>query len=182
MCSFDWDSQGAFCLFLMNQPKFYYMDLEVTLDSPYAHSPHCVQQIALFLNISWLFILVSILLPSLLASFFEFYDLILTGLPFPSLTFTGLFPICVLSWLIMSNSLWPHGQQPSRLFCPWNFPGKNTRVGCRFPHQGIFPPTGIEPVSLASPALAGRFFTSSVPWEAPLPHIPARIMFSKTRS
>ena len=31
---------------------------------------------------------------------------------------------------------------------------------------------GIKPVSLASPALAGRVFTSSTSWEAPLPHIP----------
>ena len=26
----------------------------------------------------------------------------------------------------------------SRLFCPWDFTGKNTRVGCHFPLQGIF--------------------------------------------
>ena len=24
----------------------------------------------------------------------------------------------------------PHGLRPSRLLCPWNFPGKNTGVGC----------------------------------------------------
>ena len=28
--------------------------------------------------------------------------------------------------------------QPSRLLCPWDFPGKNTGVGCYFPLQGIF--------------------------------------------
>ena len=26
--------------------------------------------------------------------------------------------------------LWPHGLQPTRLLCPWDFPGKSTRVGC----------------------------------------------------
>ena len=26
----------------------------------------------------------------------------------------------------------PHGLQPMRLLCPWNFPGKNTGVGCPF--------------------------------------------------
>ena len=26
----------------------------------------------------------------------------------------------------------PHGQQPTRLLCPWNSPGKNTGVGCHF--------------------------------------------------
>ena len=34
--------------------------------------------------------------------------------------------MCVCS--VVSDSLWPHGLQPTRLFCPWNFPGKNTGV------------------------------------------------------
>ena len=34
-----------------------------------------------------------------------------------------------------------------------------TGVGCHFLLQGIFPHPGIKPVSLASPALAGGFFT-----------------------
>ena len=33
---------------------------------------------------------------------------------------------------IVSDSLWLHGLQPTRLLCPWNFPGKNTGVGCHF--------------------------------------------------
>ena len=32
----------------------------------------------------------------------------------------------------MSNSAWPHRRQPTRLPCPWDSPGKNTGVGCRF--------------------------------------------------
>src|SRR5574341_742566 len=32
----------------------------------------------------------------------------------------------------MSNSVQPHRQQPTRLPCPWDSPGKNTRVGCHF--------------------------------------------------
>ena len=39
---------------------------------------------------------------------------------------------------VMSNCLWPHGLQPARLLCPWNFPGKKTREGCYFLLQGIF--------------------------------------------
>ena len=27
------------------------------------------------------------------------------------------------------------------LLCPWDFPGKNTAVGCRFLLQGLFPTT-----------------------------------------
>ena len=31
---------------------------------------------------------------------------------------------------VMSNSVQPHRQQPTRLPCPWDSPGKNTGVGC----------------------------------------------------
>ena len=36
-----------------------------------------------------------------------------------------------------------------------------------FATPGDLPDPGIEPVTLASPALAGRFFTTSATWEAP---------------
>ena len=32
----------------------------------------------------------------------------------------------------MSNSMRPHGQQPTRLRHPWDSPGKNIGVGCHF--------------------------------------------------
>ena len=32
----------------------------------------------------------------------------------------------------MSDSVRPHRQQPIRLLCPWDSPGKNTGVGCHF--------------------------------------------------
>ena len=31
---------------------------------------------------------------------------------------------------VVSNSLWPHGLQPTRLLHPWDFPGKSAGVGC----------------------------------------------------
>ena len=31
-----------------------------------------------------------------------------------------------------------HGLKPTRLLSPWNFAGKNTRVGCHFLFQEIF--------------------------------------------
>ena len=34
------------------------------------------------------------------------------------------------------------GLQPARLLCAWDFPGKNTGVGCHFLLQGIFPSQG----------------------------------------
>ena len=53
-----------------------------------------------------------------------------------------------------------HGLQPTRLLCPWNFPGNIGVV--LFPPPGDLPDPGIEP---ASPALAGGFFTTSATWE-----------------
>ena len=38
--------------------------------------------------------------------------------------------------------------------------------GLPFPSPGDLPDPGVEPTSLVSPALAGRFFTTSVTWEA----------------
>ena len=32
----------------------------------------------------------------------------------------------------MSDSVRPHGLQPTRLLCPWDSLGKNTGVGCHF--------------------------------------------------
>ena len=31
---------------------------------------------------------------------------------------------------VVSDSQRPHGLQPTRLLCPWDFPGKSTGVGC----------------------------------------------------
>ena len=55
--------------------------------------------------------------------------------------------IYVLKWCssVMSDSLWPHGLQPTRLLHPWNFPGKSIRVGCHFLLQGIFLTQGSNP-------------------------------------
>ena len=43
---------------------------------------------------------------------------------------------------LVSDSLQPHGLQPARLLCPWNSPGKYTRVGYHFLLQEIFPTQG----------------------------------------
>ena len=40
--------------------------------------------------------------------------------------------ILVLSHKVVFNSLRLHGQEPTRLLCPWDSPGKNTGVGCHF--------------------------------------------------
>ena len=42
--------------------------------------------------------------------------------------------------------------------------------GVPFPTPGYIPDPGIKAMSLASPALAGGFFTTSATWEAHVPH------------
>ena len=37
------------------------------------------------------------------------------------------------------------GLSSTRPLCPWNFPGKNTGVGCHFLLQEIFPTQGLNP-------------------------------------
>ena len=39
----------------------------------------------------------------------------------------------------------PTGHNLPRLLCPWNFPSRNTGVGCHFLLQGIFPTQGSNP-------------------------------------
>ena len=60
--------------------------------------------------------------------------------------------VCVFMLLfcckVMFNSLW-HQVQSVRLFCPWDFPCKNTEIGCHFLLQGIFFNTEIEITSSA---------------------------------
>ena len=46
------------------------------------------------------------------------------------------------------------------------FSRQEYQSGLPCPLPGDLPDPGIEPMSLMSPALAGRFFTTSAPWEA----------------
>ena len=46
---------------------------------------------------------------------------------------------------VMSDSLRPHGLQPTRLLHPCDFSGKSTGVGCHFLLQEIFPTQGSNP-------------------------------------
>ena len=50
--------------------------------------------------------------------------------------------------------------------------------GLLFPSPGDLPNPGIKPVSLVSPALAGRFFTTSDTWETQTPLLCYSIFFS----
>ena len=68
----------------------------------------------------------------------------------------------VFSRSVVSDSLWLHGLQPTRLLCPWKSPGRNTGVGCHSLLQGVFLTQGSNPGLL----IAGRFFTSWATKEA----------------
>ena len=68
----------------------------------------------------------------------------------------------------VSDSFRPHGLKPSRLLCPWDFPGKNPAVGCHAlaPLQGIFLTQGLNLHPPAAPALQADSFPLSH-WGSP---------------
>ena len=68
----------------------------------------------------------------------------------------------------MSDSLWVHGFWPARLLCPWDSPGKNTRVGCHCLLQGIFPTQGSNPSPLCILHYRQVLYQWDT-WEAPIP-------------
>ena len=51
---------------------------------------------------------------------------------------------------------WPHELYPTRLFCPWDSPGKNTGVGAMFSSRGSSWPRDRTCVSLV--CCTGRWF------------------------
>ena len=54
----------------------------------------------------------------------------------PGICLDLLLLLLLLSCSVSSDSLWPQGVKPTRLLCPWDFPRKNTGVGCHFLLQG----------------------------------------------
>ena len=48
-----------------------------------------------------------------------------------ALAVDNMFSSVQFSCSVMTDSLRPHGLQPTRLLCPWDPPGKGTGVGCR---------------------------------------------------
>ena len=62
---------------------------------------------------------------------------------YTSQQYLNLNNICVYS--VMSDCLQSHGLRLTRLLCPWNFPGKNTGVGCHSLLLRIFLTLGWNP-------------------------------------
>ena len=55
----------------------------------------------------------------------------------PAILLLGIYPreikiCCCQVASVVSDSVRPHGLQPTRLLHPWDSPGKNTGVGCHF--------------------------------------------------
>ena len=73
--------------------------------------------------------------------------------------------------LVTSNSLRPYGLSPAKFLCPWDFPGKNTRMGYNglpFPFPGELPNPGIEPESIAGILLHCRHSLPNQPTGKPI--------------
>ena len=56
--------------------------------------------------------------------------------------------VWLLTHSVILDSLQPQGVHPARLHCPWNFPDKNTGVGCHFLLQANFLIQGLNPCLL----------------------------------
>ena len=58
----------------------------------------------------------------------------------------NMFCCCCLVAKSCLTLLWPPSElSPTRLLCPWHFPGQNTGVDCHFLLQGIFQTQGLNP-------------------------------------
>ena len=81
---------------------------------------------------------------------FFYEDMILFFFPYAALEISHLsyhiiLGCSVLRLSVMSDSVRPHGLQPTRLLRPWDSPVKNTGVGYHAFLQGIFPTQGSNP-------------------------------------
>ena len=59
-------------------------------------------------------------------------DCVILGFLFAHLHFRIFYCTACQVASVVSDSVRPHGLQPTRLLCPWDSPGKNTGVGCHF--------------------------------------------------
>ena len=79
---------------------------------------------------------------------------------FPMLT-SYITTVCTCSVAsVMSSSLQPHGLYPTRLLCLWGLSRQEYWSGLPCPPLGDLPHPGIKTMTLMSPVLAGRFFTT----------------------
>ena len=70
--------------------------------------------------------------------------------------------VCVLSCSVMCDALRPHGLNPFRVLCPWDFQARIPEWVAVSYSRGIFPTQGLNHVSCMS-CFGGRFFTTASP-------------------
>ena len=96
--------------------------------------------------------------------FFGFLANLLLSLKYLGITICVLIMCVCVSCFVMSDSWQPHELWPARLLCPWDFPGKNTGMGCHFLPQGIFLTQGSNPgIKPRSPVLQADSLPSDPP-------------------
>ena len=71
----------------------------------------------------------------------------------------------IMAPLFVSDSLPSLGLQPIRFLYPWNFPGKNTGVGCHSLLQGIFLTQGSNPGLLHCRQILYHLSHQRSPWQ-----------------
>ena len=76
-----------------------------------------------------------------------------------------IYVACLLSRVQLFATPWTVAHQVPLAM---GFPRQEYWSGLPLPSPGDLPEAGIEPTSLVPPALAGRFFTTSATWEAPI--------------
>ena len=71
--------------------------------------------------------------------FYFLSKVVIDGLKYDLVTAQSYLHSCVLSCSVVSNSCDPMDSSPPGSLCPWDYPGKNTGVGCHVLLPGIFP-------------------------------------------
>ena len=93
-----------------------------------------------------------------------------SGLPFPSPVHEN--EKWKWSRSVVSDSSRPHGLQPTRLLCPWDFPGKSTGVGC---HCLLHAPSLGFDKCICYCIIQGSFTVLKIPWALPIhPSLPLK--------
>ena len=83
--------------------------------------------------------------------------------------------VCVLSHSVVFNSLWPPWTVACQALLSMGFPRQEYWSGLLFPPPVNLPSPGIEPSSLASPALASGFSTIVLSGKPAVDLVPNRI-------
>ena len=83
---------------------------------------------------------------ALVTGLIKWSSLLFSFAPFSRLS-QWTFHMCMLSHSVGSDSLGPHGLQPARLLCSWNFSRQEYWSGLPFPSAMDLPTRGIEPRS-----------------------------------